>query len=165
MEQDQREFHALPQPGELSEREKEDAMGAYLMMFASLAIGLPLPILNLVAAIIYYYINRSKGRFVQFHTLQSLISQIPVTLINAFGVFWTIKIFVFDGLLNDSYKGYLVMLGIANILYITYSIIGAVKARKGQMYYFWFFGQSAYISSFRIREEKKKEFRNEPPKL
>jgi len=165
MEQDPRDFHAVPQPGDLSERQKEDAMGAYLMMFASLAIGLPLPILNLVAAIIYYYINRSKGRFVQFHTLQSLISQIPVTLINALAVFWSIKIFVFDGILNDSYKGYLVMLVLANLLYIIYSIIAAVKARKGLMYYFWFFGQTAYINTFRIREEKEKEYRNMPPKL
>ena len=39
-------------------RIKEDAMGAYFMMFATAAMGLPLPILNLVAAIIYYYVNR-----------------------------------------------------------------------------------------------------------
>jgi len=32
---------SLPQPDEIPEREKEDAMGAYLMMFASLAIGSP----------------------------------------------------------------------------------------------------------------------------
>ena len=165
MELNQKEFYSLPQPEEISQREKEDAMGAYLMMFASLAIGLPLPLLNLIAAIIYYYINKSKGRFVQFHTLQSLISQIPVTLINAFAVFWTIQIFFFDGELSDSYKGYLIMLVIANLLYIIYSIIAAVKARKGLMYYFWFFGQSAYISTFRIREAKEKEYRNEPPKL
>ena len=159
-------FHPLPQPEELSSREKEDAMGAYLMMFASLAVGLPLPLLNLIAAIVYYYLNRSKGRFVHFHTLQSLLSQIPVTLLNAFAVFWTLKIFVFNGELNDSYKGYLVMLAVANIVYIIYSIIAAAKARKGLMYYFWFFGQSAYITVFRMRgEESGKILRNEPPKI
>jgi len=47
----------LPQPHELSEREKEDAMGAYLMMFAALATSLPLPIINLIAATVYYYVN------------------------------------------------------------------------------------------------------------
>ena len=50
----------LPQPNELDEREKEDAMGAYFMMFAALASSLPLPIINLIAAVIYYYINRKK---------------------------------------------------------------------------------------------------------
>ena len=62
----------LPQPQDLSEREKEDAMGAYLMMFAALATSLPLPIINLIAAIVYYYINRKKGRFIHFHCLQSM---------------------------------------------------------------------------------------------
>lgn len=52
----------LPQPQDLSEREKEDAMGAYLMMFAALATSLPLPIINLIAAIVYYYINRKKRK-------------------------------------------------------------------------------------------------------
>ena len=46
-------YHPLPQPHELSEREKEDAMGAYLMMFAAVGAGLPLPVINLIAAIIY----------------------------------------------------------------------------------------------------------------
>jgi len=53
-------------------------MGAYLMMFATLAVGLPLPLINLVAAFIYLYINRKTSRFVHFHALQSLYSQIPL---------------------------------------------------------------------------------------
>ena len=56
----------IPQPDALGEREKEDAMGAYFMMFAALASSLPLPIINLIAAIVYYYINRKKSRFVHF---------------------------------------------------------------------------------------------------
>lgn len=67
-------YMKLPQPHELSEREKEDARGAYLMMFAALATTLPLPIINLIAAIVYYYVNRKKGRFIHFHCLQSLLS-------------------------------------------------------------------------------------------
>ncbi|MBT3421771.1 MAG: DUF4870 domain-containing protein, partial [Bacteroidetes bacterium] len=87
-----KEYHELPQPDQIADREKEDAMGAYFMMFASMAIGLPLPILNLVASIIYYYLNKAKGRFVRFHTLQSLLSQLPLTLLNAGGIFWLIRI-------------------------------------------------------------------------
>ena len=49
---------ALPQPHEIPTREREDAMGAYLMMFAAWGAGLPLPLLNLVAAIIYFFINK-----------------------------------------------------------------------------------------------------------
>jgi len=41
------EYYPLQQPEDISEREKEDAMGSYLMMFAAVAIGLPLPIINI----------------------------------------------------------------------------------------------------------------------
>ncbi len=72
----QDEYYPIPQPDEISVREKEDAMGAYMMMFASAGIGLPLPIINLIAALIYYYVNKDKGRFVRFNTLQSFFSPI-----------------------------------------------------------------------------------------
>lgn len=148
------EYHKLPQPDEIETRVKEDAMGAYFMMFATSAIGIPLPILNLVAAIIYYYVNRSKGKFVQFHTLQSLWSQIPVTLLNSGLVAWTIVNLVRDLDFSSYYWGYLVMVGIANLVYLIFSIVGAVKARKGLFYYFLFFGQIAYHHVYQIRPER-----------
>lgn len=148
------EYHPIPQPDEIETRVKEDAMGAYFMMFATSAIGIPLPILNLVAAIIYYYVNRSKGKFVQFHTLQSLWSQIPVTLLNSGLVAWTIVNLVRDLSFTSYYWGYLVMVGIANLVYFIFSIIGAVKARKGIFYYFLFFGKVAYHQVYRIRSER-----------
>lgn len=75
---------ALPQPGEISKREKEDAMAAYLMNFAAWGAGLPMPTLNLIASAIYYLINRKKSRFVAFHCFQAFTSQLPTTLINVF---------------------------------------------------------------------------------
>ncbi len=157
----------LPQPHEISTREKEDAMGAYLMMFAALAAGLPFPALNLIAAVIYYYVNRSKGRFVHFHLLQSLYSQLPTTLLNMGLVFWTIRLIFFDYEITDLYWGYLAMVIIANIVYIIFSIIAAISARKGQFYYFLFFGKIAYARVFSATNPLyiKKEVCNLPPKL
>ena len=157
----------LPQPHEISTREKEDAMGAYLMMFAALAAGLPFPALNLIAAVIYYYVNRSKGRFVHFHLLQSLYSQLPTTLLNMGLVFWTIRLIFFDYEITDLYWGYLAMVIIANIAYIIFSIIAAISARKGQFYYFLFFGKIAYARVFSATNPLyfKKEVCNLPPKL
>ena len=66
---------ALPQPHEIPKREREDAMGAYLMMFAAWGVGLPLPLLNLLAAIIYFFTNKKTSRFVSFHAYQSLLKQ------------------------------------------------------------------------------------------
>lgn len=170
------QYHLIEQPEEISTRDREDAMGAYLMMFGALAAGLPLPIINLIAAIIYYYVNRGKSRFVKFHSLQSLYSQFPTTLLNAGLVFWTFRILFQDGSFTDNsvfldgfatvseiYWGYLWVVVGANLLYVLFSILGAVKARKGGFYYFLFFGKLAYHFSYRISEERNSSSQNKPP--
>lgn len=68
-------------------------MGAYLMMFSSLATSLPLPVINLIAAVVYYYVNRKKSRFIHFNCLQSLLSQLPTTLVNWILLYWALQIF------------------------------------------------------------------------
>jgi len=163
--QEEISYYSVPQPNEISDREKEDAMGAYLMMFASAAIGLPFPILNLIAAIIYYFVNKSKGRFVRFHTLQSLFSQIPLTLINTGAVVWLIRIFVYELGFSNEFWGYIIMLGVANLTYFIFSIIGAIRARKGRFYYFWFFGTWSYQVTYKMKDQQSKsdEPINKPP--
>jgi len=168
-------YAPIPQPDEIPTREREDAMGAYLMMFGALAAGLPLPVLNLLAAVIYYYVNRHKGRFVKFHTLQSLYSQLPTTLMNAGLLFWFIKLVTSAGGLeevsdnnpfteNNLFWGYLCVVIIANLLYVIFSIVGAVRARKGRMYYFVFFGKLAFHRAFSGEDPLKQKPVNMPPK-
>ena len=158
------EYYPIPQPQDLSSREKDDAMGSYLMMFASTAIGLPLPIINLIAAVVYYFTNRSKGLFVHFHALQSLISQLPTTVMNAIGVFWGIRIYFFGWEFSDVFKGYIIMAIIFNLAYFVFSIIGAVQAKKGRMYYFLFFGRLSYESVFKKKNGDSSKIQNLPPK-
>ena len=159
------DYHKLPQPDEVDIREKEDAMGAYFMMFAALAAGLPLPVLNLIAAIIYLYINKSKRRFIHFHSLQSLISQIPTSLLNIGLVIWVIRVVFFEFSFNSYFKGYLAMVIAANLIYIIFSIIAAVKARRGEFYYFVFFGRIAYHYAYRIKQTIEVKPVNQPPKM
>lgn len=138
-------YYPLPQPHELSEREKEDAMGAYLMMFASLATSLPLPVINLIAAVVYYYVNRKKSRFIHFNCLQSLLSQLPTTLVNWILLYWALQIFFFENYeVNDYFYAYLGFSVLANLIYFVYSIVAAVRARKGVFMYFILFGPYAY---------------------
>jgi uncharacterized Tic20 family protein len=157
------DFHPLPQPQEIPEREKEDAMGAYLMMFAAVAIGLPLPIINLIAAIIYYFLNRGKSRFVHFHSLQALISQIPTTLINWVLVIWGIRIFITDMSLSDEFWAYAIFAAVANIFYFILAMMGAYNARKGRMYYFMFFGKVAYEAAYKVSEPRVATVENRSP--
>jgi uncharacterized Tic20 family protein len=166
-------YHPVPQPDDIPGREREDAMGGYLMMFAALAAGLPLPIINLIAAVIYFFINRSKSKFIKFHSFQSLVSQIPTSLINIGLVFWTVRLFFYQSVSFDEvfsigseyeiYWGYLIMVLIANVMYMIFSLIAAFRARKGQFYYFLFFGKMAYHYAYRIRASDNKEVVNVPP--
>lgn len=161
------EYYPLPQPEELSNREKDDGMGAYLMMFAAIGAGLPLPLLNLIASIIYYYINRNKSRFVRFHALQSLWSQLPVTLLNSTLVIWFIRILFFgERIFTSTFMGLIYAAILINIVYFIFSIYAAIQAKKGRFYYFVFFGKLAYHQVYKISDEPEKEHIspvNKPP--
>ena len=160
-------YYPLPQPEEIPEREKEDAMGAYLMMFAAVAIGLPLPVINLIASIIYYYINRRKSRFIHFHSLQSLLTQIPTTIMNWALVIWAVAIFLKeDWILTPEFWGYAIFCAVSTFLYFIVSLIAAFKARQGKMYYFLLFGKMAYEMVYKVKLRNPEENQapiNKPP--
>jgi uncharacterized Tic20 family protein len=167
----------LPQPAEIPEKDKSDAMGAYLMMFVSLVIGLPLPFLNIIASIIYFAVNKKK-RFVAFHAHQSLISQIIVSLLNAVLVVWIItgavlvslEVYRAAAVFSVTFYCYLAMTVIFNILYLVYSVIGCVKANKGLFYYMPVFGRISFDRYYGVKaveSEKRKQgeavLQNRPP--
>jgi len=159
------EYLPIPQPEEVTQREREDGMGAYLMMFAAWAAGLPLPMLNVLASVIYYYVNRQKGNFVRFHALQSMWSQILVGVLNASVFAWGIQIWVSGRFSGKFFWPYLIMVIIANILYFIFSIIAAVRAKKGRFFYFIFFGKMAYQIAYSVDSSfnKKPDYVNRPP--
>jgi uncharacterized membrane protein len=158
----------LPQPDEIPEREKEDAMGAYLMMFASLAIGLPIPLVNLVASVIYFFVNRKNGRFVEFHSLQALLSHVPVVLLNAGLVGWLVGILVIPP--HDSFTPaffwFLLLVVLANITYIAWSIAALIHARKGRFFYMPLVGRMCFARCYGPKAETRRQARtweNRPP--
>jgi len=163
-------YYPLPQPDEIPEREREDAMGGYLMMFAAVASSLPLPIINLIAAIIYYYVNRKKSRFIHFHSLQSLLSQLPTTFMNWGLLYWAIMVWTSTSWeFDDYFKGYIFAVVVANLTYVIFSLIAAFRAKKGRMYYFIFFGKLSYDMVFSVsntlvyKGEREVSSENKPP--
>jgi uncharacterized Tic20 family protein len=135
----------LPQPGEIEQRAKEDAMGGCLMMFAAWGIGLPLPFLGLIASLIYYFINKKNSRFVAFHTYQSLLFHSFVSVLNAFVVIWGVVALLSDKIsLGAAFYVFLIFTIIWNLIYMALSIIACVKANKGQFYYFLVFGRMSF---------------------
>lgn len=162
---EQQNYHPIPQPDEIPIREREDAMGAYFMMFASLVGGIPLPLFNIIASFIYYFLNKKKSRFIHFHTHQSLTSQIPVSLLNAIAVIWGVILLINKIHITNNFITFLIAVGIVNIVYFIFSIIAAVKARQGKFFYFIFFGKWAYHVAFKIKDENTSvENFNRPPK-
>jgi uncharacterized membrane protein len=153
----------LPQPHEISEREKEDAMGAYLMMFAAWGAGLPFPLINLIAAIIYFFINKKSSKFVAFHSYQSLLTQIPISLLNAGVIAWIIAIITPYAEDDVPFYAYLVFVIVWNLLYMIFSIIACVKARKGHYYYFWVFGRIAFAKYYTYPDKNESTVKNLPP--
>jgi len=156
----------LPQPDEIPERDKEDAMGAYLMMFASLAIGLPIPLVNVIASVIYFFVNRKNSLFAAFHSLQALLTHIPVVLLNAGTVGWLIgNLVVKDGFV-PGFFWYLFFTILANLAYIIWSIVALVRARKGRFVYFPLIGRfcfGRYYGPDAERRRRPKQWENKPP--
>jgi uncharacterized membrane protein len=132
----------------LSLREREDAMGAYLMMFAATAVGLPLPFLNIVASVIYFAVNGDKSTFVRYHALQSLYSQIVVSLFNAFAVIWAVRHLIFGHHHGMEWVAWAWALGVLNLIYLVFSIVAAVQSRRGETPRWIIFGWLAWRGSY-----------------
>lgn len=130
-------------PG-LTERECEDASNFYILTLVTAMVGLPFPIINLIACIIYWLNSRSKSPFVRFHAFQSVTSQIPIIIMNSVGLTWTLRIIFSDVPFSKLYIGYIITIIIFNLIDYVYNIIAAIKARKGIIYRYAFFGDIAF---------------------
>ena len=156
----------LPQPEEIPEREREDAMAAYLMMFASLAIGLPIPLVNLIASVIYFLVNRKSSPFVAFHALQALLTHVPVVLLNAGLVGWLVGILVSQAGFHAAFFWYLLFTILVNLAYIIWSIVALIHARKGRFFYMPVAGRHCFNRYYGPRAEARRSTRrweNRPP--
>ena len=94
-----------------------------------------------------------RSRFIHFHCLQALLSNIPTTLINWALVIWAVRNFLYDQSFTDVFWAYAIFAGLATLLYFIVSLIAAYRARQGRMYYLLAFGKIAYDTAYRIKPE------------
>lgn len=157
----------LPQPDEISRRERDDAMGAYLMMFGSWAVGLPVPLISVIIAAVYHGINAKRSRFVAFHSFQSMLTEFLISALNTAIIVWWIVLLVRDDGFPTVFWAGLIFAGIWNIAYIVFSIIGALRSYKGRFFYFPFFGRVSFDRYYGERavsaDDEAETGRNEPP--
>ena len=123
-----------------SEHEAEAASGSYLMSLVAVVAGLPLPILNLLATVIFCFSNRRSTYFVRWHCTQALLSQFSMLFINSAGFWWTASI-VFQGAsITGLYIGYMVFAVFFNVIEFVATIYTAIQTRKGTHVEWGFYG-------------------------
>lgn len=124
-----------------NEYEKERASNSYLMSVIAIAIGLPLPIINLIATAIFYFGNKKSTRYVRWHCTQALLSQLTIFIFNSIGYTWTLSvIFSEKTRATNEFFAYISILILFNIIEFIASIILAIKVRKGIHVEWWLWG-------------------------
>jgi O-antigen/teichoic acid export membrane protein len=122
------------------EYESEKASNSYLMSLVAVIVGLPLPVVNLIATAMFYAGNRNKPYFVRWHCTQALSAQAITLVMNAAGVYWTLAI-VFGSLaVTNPYIAYVITIVLFNLLEFIATIYAAVRTRKGMHVEWWLFG-------------------------
>lgn len=123
------------------EYETERASHSYIMSLLAIIGGLPLPVINLLATLIFYLANRKSSWFVRWHCTQALLSQSSMLIINTIGVVWSLMILFGDHETSNGYIAYAITALLFNISEFIATIYAAVRTGKGQHVEFWFFGK------------------------
>ena len=128
-----------------AEFERERASQSYLMTLVTAIVGLPLPILNLVALLIFFVLNRKSTYFVRWHCTQALLSQLSLIAVNSFGFWWTISILFGPETLSNRYIAYMITLLLFNLADFIATIVTAIEVRKGRHVEWWLYGPLTHL--------------------
>lgn len=128
-----------------SDDEAETASNSYLMSLIAIIVGVPLPIVNLIATLIFYFGNSKSTYFVRWHCTQALISQLSMFFINSFAFWWTISILFTDKIITNQYIAYIIAAIIFNLTEFIATIYTLIKTRNGVHVEWWFFASLTNI--------------------
>ncbi len=123
-----------------SENECEYASSSYLMSLVAVIAGLPIPIFNLIATVVFYLGNRKGTYFTRWHCTQALISQFSLFFLNSFAFWWTIYIILDKKTIDNYYFAYIFTILIVNFTEVVATIITSIQTRKGIHVEWWFYG-------------------------
>lgn len=124
----------------VEEFETERASNSYLMSIIFITFSLGIPIINLIATIVFYFVNKKSTNFVRWHCIQAMLSQLSLFFINTIFVIWVILLFtkVFD--INDMFIAFTITVLFFNFLEFLSTISAAIKTRKGIHVKWLFYG-------------------------
>lgn len=130
---------------EPGDHEAESASHSYLMSLIAIIAGVPLPILNLIATLIFYLGNRKSTYFVRWHCTQALLSQLSMLFVNSYGFWWTISLIFTAEKITNSYIAYIIVVIVFNLIEFITTIYTASKVAKGKHVEWWFFGPLTHL--------------------
>lgn len=129
-----------PFPYSPNEVEAETASNSYLMSLIAIVVGLPLPIINLIATLIFFLSNRKGSYFVRWHATQALFSQLTLVPLNSISFWWTFSILFTDRVATNGYFAYLLTVILCNLVELIATLYTAIQTRKGIHIEWWFQG-------------------------
>ena len=123
-----------------TEEEAQKASNSYLMSLIAFIGGLPLPVVNLLATLIFYLGNRKAKGFVKWHCTQALLSQLMALPLNSACFWWTISIIFTDEKISSNYIAYAMTIVAFNIFEFVATLHTAIAVNKGRHIEWWFVG-------------------------
>lgn len=122
------------------EDEMERASGCYIMSLVAVMVGLPMPIINLAATGLFYLMSRRGTFFVRWNSIQALVSQVPLFIMNNILFWWTIRILFCLTDLSSAYIAYFITVNLYNIYDFVETVRSAVNTRKGKVHRWYLYG-------------------------
>ncbi|WP_038031001.1 DUF4870 domain-containing protein [Thermonema rossianum] len=115
------------------------AAKGYMMSIVAVMAGLPLPVLNLLATLIFFFSFRKDSLFVRWHAMQAMISQLTLFVVNAAAFWWTMLVVFSDAKANKYYVAYLVLAVLLNIGEFIATLITMHHLSKQRHVRWWFY--------------------------
>lgn len=115
---------------ELKDDEKDVITNSYLMSLAVFVTTMPIPVINLVANLYFYFSHRKSTYAVRWHALNSLFTQIPLFFINSFTWYVVWQIVWGEIKISNWIIAYLSIAVMLNIMEIISSIICCLKIQR-----------------------------------
>ena len=127
------------------EHECESAANSYLMSLLAAMAGLPFPIVNLVATVIFWLSNRRGTYFVRWHCMQALVSQVPLFLTNCVLFWWTVRVVLGWAPLSSLYFAYLFTVVLFNVVDFVATIHTMLAVRRGRQVEWYVYGPLTHL--------------------
>ena len=123
-----------------NEDESEKASNSYLLSLIAIMTGFPIPLFNLIAAVIFYFGNKKGTYFVRWHCMHVLLAQAITMIVNSIAVYWTVGVLLWNFTLTNNFIAFILTAAIFNISEFIATIYSAIQTRKGKHISWLIFG-------------------------